>query len=95
MIATGSNPFQSVGQGEWVSIGDRHFAFTFVRHVWDEARNLTGQITLWGAIELDEVAGTLSSPFQFSLTDLDGNTLRTGEGTSQGTRIVVTLPMGS
>jgi hypothetical protein len=80
---------ESSGHGEWVSIGHRQFALTFIRLLFNERLIFIGTLKARGVATLNEDFDQGTGQLKVDISDPQGNLLFTVDVSTQLTRIVV------
>jgi hypothetical protein len=78
-------PFETSAHGNWISVGRREVAYTFVALIGSAEGPLSGV----GTLRLNAGEGTWSGPFKVEVTDASGNVTFSDRGTFSLTRIAV------
>lgn len=78
----------SAAHGEWVRIGDRQFAVTFIL-LYVNAGKFVASLKVRGIANLNDTLDTFTGPYQAEYRDANGNVFLTGTGNVQGSRIGV------
>jgi hypothetical protein len=87
VLVVGSPRTQSVAVGAWVRTGDRQFGLTQHRFNYDADGNLTSTIKVRSNIALNDAMDGFSGTYQADVVDLNGNVLRSGQGSLDAKRI--------
>lgn len=89
--ADGTRTHGSGGLGQWVKTGDSQFAWAYAAYQWDDQNTLTGYALWHVAITVDATSASFAGTFTGGPFDLDGNSLKSFDGTIQGFRLL-TVP---
>lgn len=81
--------FASAQHGEWIRIGDREFAVTFIELEFDGMGNFKGIAKIRGTVTLDEALNEYSGPFMAEFLDPAGNVRGSGRSAVTARRIDV------
>jgi len=86
-----SNPpgSQTVAVGPWKKTGPNQYAFVEVNQLFDPQGNFAGTFRVKASVTLDDTGDKMTSTFQFTVSDPDGNVVFQGTGTAAGTRVKV------
>ncbi len=80
---------ESPALGSWIRTGDRRFAVTQYRYVFDSNGNATGTRKIRWNLTLNDTLDGFTAPYISDILDPNGNVVSTTQGTLIGKRMSV------
>jgi hypothetical protein len=86
--ADGSRTHTGAGVGQWVKTGSSQFTWAYAVYNWDDQNTLTGYSIFSVAITVNDTSDAFSGTFTGGPFDLNGNPLKSFDGTITGFRLL-------